>query len=164
MVPDSGAAEVAAPGWTAPRRRPAESIRYKDSPRTVALYQRVVRRRREYNRKGQLKSKQNLLLTFGADSFSATCYLDLACTRDMTHGCLLPLLPALLRSPFRLRDILTRSSDPQIEIALFFRAWSRAGTRPTPPKVIRVQRGRDYGATTSLVWLKIPYDKSESYS
>jgi len=26
-----------------------------------------VRRRREYNRKGQLKSKQNLLLTFGAD-------------------------------------------------------------------------------------------------
>ena len=72
----------------------------------------MVRRRREYNRKGQLKSKQNLLLTFGADFSPQLCYLDLACTRDMTHGCLLPLLPALLRSPFRLRDILTRSSDP----------------------------------------------------
>ena len=77
-------------------------------------------------------------------------------------GRLLSLLPALLRSPFRLRDKLTRSSDPQIEIALFFREWSPAGTRPTPPRDFKVKRGRGYGATTSLVWLKIPYDKSES--
>ena len=60
-----------------------------------------VRRRREYNRKGQLKSKLNFLLDFGAD-LSATCHLDLACIRDMTHGCLLSLLACPAAQPLSL--------------------------------------------------------------
>ena len=69
-----------------------------------------------------------------------------------------PFLPALLRSPFRLRDNLLNfgSSDPPSKL-WFFRAWSTAVERPTTPRDFRVQRGRDYGALTSPVWLKITH-------
>ena len=138
-------------------RRLAESIRYKDSPCTVtsitvdgssALCGKAVStiERGDWN-----QSKLPLVFWCG--------HLDLACTRDMTHGCLLSLLacPAAQPLSFYATTYLIWVSEPPKSFASFGRGVRSSRGQQTP-RDFRVQRGRDYGALTSPVRLKITHE------